>query len=154
MESGKSWSRMNAALQDGLKIAIGYGFIFRRDDFVEIEKRFNCWHWMGSSDSGIGERYYAQAVDPGDYHGRKVPNLTAAKAFEHWKERKPYIVKGRRLAVGSSVVHPEHGWLWVTTIGAEELRMCWYDNPGNQMTGIPKRRFVFTHKTIKSEGLK
>ena len=147
-DAGHSWERLNAALQSGLALAIGYGFVFERDDFVEIAKRFRPGYWLN------GESYYSRAVEgPGCGGGRKYANLSAAKAFEHWVERKPYIVKGRRLALGSEVQHPEHGRLWVTSISKEEIGMCWYDNPANINTGKPKRRFVFTHKTIKSEEL-
>jgi hypothetical protein len=155
MKSGKSYNRLNAALQGGLSIAIGYGFVFERSDFIEIENRFQPFYWMGLTKSGLGEYYYSAAVKgPGFSSGRQVANLSAAKAFEHWKGRKPYIVKGRRLALGSEVRHPEHGRLWVTSIDPDKIGMCWYDNPGNHNTGKPKRHFVFTHETIKSEGLK
>jgi hypothetical protein len=74
-------------------------------------------------------------------------------AFEAWKDRKPFMVKGQRLCIGSCIEHPAHGKLWVTNMDREKLSACWYDNPGNQNQGKPKRRYTFDRKALKDDGV-
>jgi len=80
--TGHSWERLNHAMHDALKLAINAGMIFESDDFGRIMAGFRGGYWILD---GGGEWCYALAVRTG--------NLSAARAFEHWKGRKPFIGK-------------------------------------------------------------
>lgn len=90
-----SWQRLNAALYDGLTLAIRAGFTFERDDFINL-KSFNFHYWCGagSGPNGHAESFYTLACSS----QRDGGNRSAAIAFETWKERKPFLFQGKRLA--------------------------------------------------------
>ena len=97
----------NAAMHKALWLAVEGGMRFEKDDFLTLSERFKMGRWATSS-MGYGEDYYALAV--------AVRNISACRAIEAWKNRKPFIVQARtpspcgvarvwsgrgRLAVGS-----------------------------------------------------
>lgn len=111
---GRSWERLNGAMSAALAIAVRDGFKFAEDDFATIAELFRFNRWGGNDGDMLGERFYSQACAVRDYsesrgHGE---NLSAAKSFEAWKQRKPFIYKfrdclsGRRLAVGAEIHLP------------------------------------------------
>lgn len=83
--TGHSWRRLNAPLQQGLRLSITSGMKFGRDDFKKIEERYRPQYWMGlGSDSGEGYFTTAAIED----------NVSAAVSFEIWKDRKPFHFRG------------------------------------------------------------
>ena len=78
--TGHSWERLNHAMHDALRLAINAGLTFSLDDFGTIMADFSGSRWILD---GGGEWCYSMAVRTG--------NLSAAKAFEHWKGRKPFV---------------------------------------------------------------
>ena len=89
-QMGHSWERINATMRNGLGLAIRSGLEFARGDFAVISDAFNPGCWLN------GERMYSVAC-----LGEHGPNRSAAISFERWKGRKPFILDGHRLAVGS-----------------------------------------------------
>ena len=100
-----SWARLNRCMQDALHLAIKAGLVFGLDDFDFISKNFRWGYWAGN-----GEGYYCHAVSEN--------NISAIKAYEHYRNRKPFIVnnvdqrwlgsftprKRGRLTIGSTCV--------------------------------------------------
>ena len=78
-----SYERLNHAMQDALRLAIGYGFRFDVDDFRVISKKFRFGYWSGETS---GEQFYSLAVT--------TNNISACRAFETWSSRKPIIADG------------------------------------------------------------
>jgi hypothetical protein len=81
---GKSWARINDAMQMALKLAITSGMKFDPEDFASFSKDFNSGYWIGD-----GEHYYAMACARDRQHGA---NASAYQSYEHWRGRKPFIV--------------------------------------------------------------
>lgn len=141
------------AMQDAIRLAILGGIAFKPDDFITMERTF-VFGWRGACWMPNAENIYHLSVHGGhrDF-GHCYPSRSACIAIEKWQGWKPFIVQGRRLSLYSEVRHPKHGKLWVTSLDVEKIGACWYDNPGNHQLGTPAKRYTFTHKTIKSEGL-
>jgi hypothetical protein len=91
------WDRVNHAMQAALSLAIGSGMKFGLHDFEEISRRYRFHYWGGDYRGGFAEGFYALAVTEG--------NLSAARAFETWKGRKPFIMDSVRPDRGASYVH-------------------------------------------------
>lgn len=94
-QMGRSWTRFAEGMHTALSLAIQYGLRFEPDDFVQIaELYFVC-----------GEGFYTLACNPDRRYSRRRPcglNRSACISFERWKQRKPFILNGRRLAVGAA----------------------------------------------------
>ena len=56
---------------------------FDLEDFQYIAENYRFGYWGGIDGKLLGERYYAIAV--------MANNIAAAKSFEAWKKRKPFI---------------------------------------------------------------
>lgn len=120
---GRSWRRLNSALQDVLTAAITGHLSFLPDDFTAIVRDMKGGYWMGSGDgSAVGERYHNLAV--------KVGHTSACIAFEQYAGRPAVLwsedVKTpERLRVGS-----EFTWggvkVTVTSIKTDHLVACTY----------------------------
>lgn len=93
MASGDSWRSYNAALSNGLSLAIRSGMKFEKGDFKKISERYRPEYWMGLGSDG-GEGYFGMAV--------VNDNISAAVSFEAWKAREPFIWKGIRASDGQS----------------------------------------------------
>jgi len=91
-----SWSRVNTSMKGALSLAIGSGMRFGRDDFWEIAQRYRFHYWAGNT-GGFAEWFYCLAVVEG--------NLSACRAFEHYKNRKPFIVEGVSPGSGPTFAH-------------------------------------------------
>jgi hypothetical protein len=78
-----SWDRVNHSMRQALCLAIGSGMEFGSDDFAEIQRRYRFHYWGGEDAGGFAEGFYTLAVVEG--------NLSAARAFEKWKGRPPFI---------------------------------------------------------------
>lgn len=98
---GRSWRRLNGALDSTLCAAIEAHLEFREDDFSKIRHDMNGGYWMGNSEGDTtGERYYRLAVDYG--------HTQACIAFEKYAGRPaamwPWEVKTpARLRIGSDL---------------------------------------------------
>jgi len=90
----KSWIKFNHSLHDALKLAVSSDLKFDVDDFKRINERFSPGYWMGvDGSSGLGEAMYSLAVFSG--------NISAAKSFEQWKNRKPFMLENsQRIYMG------------------------------------------------------
>lgn len=103
---GRSWMRLNDALGTALALAVRTGFKFNERDFSAIDSGFRFSYWGGNDRHMLGERFYSIACAVDREHGE---NLSAARSFEQWKNRKPFIYKfkdclsGRRLAIGADL---------------------------------------------------
>lgn len=154
-----SWARLNRCMQDALHLAIEAGLIFELNDFDYISTKFR-WEWW----SGDGEGFYCHAVVEN--------NRSAIKAFEHHRNRKPFIVndvtqwwlggrtprKRGRLAVGSKFMR-RGIWLTVTRLDDKNGRViaCSYkprkhDKHGYICESLKSEHiYRLTHKDLKEE---
>lgn len=91
---GHSWQILNGSLQAALHLAISAHYKFEPDDFHELYRRFDGGYWFGTNPDGkgMGVGYYAQAVE--------CSNMSACQSYEAWRQMKPYLFLGKRLAVG------------------------------------------------------
>ncbi len=116
----KSWIRLNHTMQEALSLALQAGLSFNLDDIKTIYNTMRGGRWFGDV-----EWIYKAAIDWG--------NLDAARSFESWRKREPFILDGRRLHVGAPVdlVHLSrkggHGAM-VTSFASdgESLIVCVY----------------------------
>jgi hypothetical protein len=93
-----SWERLNQALRATLHALITVGASFALEDFVSIadDGRLSFGSWAGTDNAWMyGEQFYRAAVH--------TNNRSACLAFEHWKQRKPFIYEGARLFVGAQI---------------------------------------------------
>ena len=100
-----SWARLNRCMQNALHLSIEAGLDFGLDDFAYISTKFRWGYWAGDS-----EDFYSHAVTQN--------SMSAIKAYEHYRNRQPFIVNGviqwwrnadihrnrGRLAVGSKFI--------------------------------------------------
>jgi len=81
---GHSWRRLNAAMQDAIRLAIDSGMEFGEDDFEVIKRKYSSEYWLHI------EGCYSRAIEA--QHG---PNPSAYQAIEKYLGRKPFIVQRR-----------------------------------------------------------
>ena len=95
---GRSWRRLNGALQSALDAAIIGHLSFEVDDFAAIARDMNGGYWMGNGSGELGDRYYGLAV--------KIGHTPACISFERyagrpaalWSEK---VKTPERLCIGS-----------------------------------------------------
>lgn len=144
-----SWQTTNETRRQLVSLAIDAGFRFHLDDFVKMAESFHSAYWLGTPP----EMVYRHAV--------LEHNLSAALSFEHWKKRKPFILKGKRLAVGS-IFQWNDELVQVTSFNDESssLVACSYEKPFShtQENTIPKwasdYRKIKHRYTISNSALK
>lgn len=90
--TGHSWQRLNSSMAASVRLAISAGMRFAVDDFASIYSGMRGGYWFGA-----GERFYTLAVE--------FDNISACQSYEAWKDRKPFIHGGRRLAIDSEMDH-------------------------------------------------
>lgn len=98
----QSNERWDQSMNQALSLAIESGLRFDLTDFAEIAEI--CYRFGSEGDYALACRSYRCST------GRKgTPNLSAARSFEHYKKRKPFILQmhphrptRERVAVGSS----------------------------------------------------
>lgn len=90
--TGHSWTRLNGALHQSIYLAIEAGLKFAPGDFEYIWEHYNSGYWIGD---GNGEGWYSRAVE--------YDNRSACISFEKQKGRKPFILNGKRLAIGTRI---------------------------------------------------
>jgi hypothetical protein len=73
-----SYRTINTSMHMTLDLALTSGLAFGLDDFAYMSKHFRLGYWCGEL-----EMFYAAAVE------RK--HMSAIKAYEHYRDRKPYI---------------------------------------------------------------
>ena len=143
-----SWTRVDFAMGWALKLAIKSGFRFARSDFETMAREFTIT---------VNELHYTLACGVDIYgHSHCYENLTAAVAFETWKNRNPFILQTQphylvrhRIAVGSRF--PWYGtWVNCTSFAedGQSLIACSYkDAEGTKGIAIAKRNRI-THADI------
>lgn len=108
---GQSWAVVNAAMKSGIYLAVQARFQFEKEDFEYLSQiaaghrygRLGFWRWIGKdTEHWYGESVYKSAIDSG--------NVSACKSIEAWMKRKPFIVAGKRLGVGSTFYKQDDGW--------------------------------------------
>ena len=90
-QQGKSNIRDDHAIDAALCLAIRYGLRFEPDDFKKLADWFKGYAAPISLIFG-DERHYALACGA----ERGIENKSAAIAFEHWKKRKPFLIRESR----------------------------------------------------------
>ncbi len=148
VETGHSWERLNRSMRGAMQLAIDAGLQFNQEDFGKMYKEFRGGYWFGETG---GEGFYALAVQAG--------NLSAAQAFESWKERQPFIAdvgdtdcgrrKRGRLAVGSRF--PWRGFHVTVTSFApsgEHLTACAYKDAAQSKVA---KRYRITVADIRAD---
>lgn len=152
--TGDSWERLNHSMHGALSLAINAGFPFLLDDFGRAMNDFRGGRWFH------GEQSYAMAVHVG--------NLSACRAFEAWKKRKPFIAddvssndwrgnyttrKRGRLAIGCTF--PWQGCrVKVTSFSADESHLiacAYHDRKPDDYSNKVERRFPVTVAGIQAE---
>lgn len=153
----KSWIRLNHTMQDALSCAVRSGIAFRPGDIGEIYSKMRGGYWFGEH-----EWIYREAIEAG--------NVTAARAYESWQSREPFILDGNRLFVGAQVdmkyLPKAKGVVALVTsfkdsetAGEGEIVVCTYEEyaphrrPGEAMCwprGKPKNRVRFTVTEIRA----
>ena len=83
-----AWIRINQSMHEAVMLAITSGMRFGLTDFNRFFDSFRAGYWIGCSH----EMFYKAAVEAG--------NMTACHAYEHWQERKPFIIEDKRVFVG------------------------------------------------------
>lgn len=143
-QHGRSWTRLNQSMAGALRLAIEGGLRFNEADFSQINADFDGYRWIGED---YGEYMYTIACSA--RHSRSVPNLSAARAYEHWRGRKPFLWQKKRLAVGS-----QFSWdgasVVVTSFNdkQDELIACAYHAyPNNHKVA---KRFRITRKQFQA----
>ncbi len=86
----KSWIRLNHTMQNALSLALEAGLTFDLGDIKSICDTMRGGRWFGES-----EWIYKAAVE--------WDNGSAARSYELWQGREPFILDGRRLYVGAPV---------------------------------------------------
>jgi hypothetical protein len=84
-----SWERLNHAMRHALELAVGAGFTFAESDIAYVHANYRSGYWLGESSEWV----YALAIGVG--------NLTAAKSYEAYAKREPFIADDVRLHINS-----------------------------------------------------
>ncbi len=88
-----SYERLNHAMRNALKLAIGAGFKFDIDDVAYILSNYRSGYWVGASDEWI----YGDAI--------AVGNTSAIASYEAVKSREPIIADDVDLHFRNSYLH-------------------------------------------------
>lgn len=134
----KSWRTYNASLNDALRLAVRSGMVFGVDDFSVMSDVMNVHYWWGQTE----ERFYTLAVES--------KNLTACRAWEKYKDRRPFTAAGKRLAVGSELKWNGLPYrLTSFSVDGKEATFCLYsrDELGRRKV---KSRLVLTPSEIRA----
>ncbi len=120
---GRSWRRLNSALQDALTAAITAHLSFLPNDFSAIAKDMRGGYWMGDgAGSAHGERYYNFAVNAGHTAACIAFEKYAGRPAALWSED---VKTPERLRIGS-----EFTWqglkVTVTSMKTDHLVACTY----------------------------
>ena len=93
-----SYRRLNAAMQDALRLAITSGMEFESHDFILMAHRFRADYWLDD------EWFYSLAVGVG--------NISACQSYEQMMDRPPFIAD-QVDSLGEDYVHRKRGRLAV-----------------------------------------
>lgn len=119
--AGENDDKRRRRLSAAFRCAIETDLLFNIGDM----RKFSKWKWLG-----VSEDDYTTACESG--------NRSACLSYEHYTQRKPLILEGRRLHVGSEFVWNDRRWkatsfskrggLNATRTGTEtneRLRLTW-----------------------------
>jgi hypothetical protein len=153
--TGHSWERINHSMAAALALAIRSGMRFGREDFARFAVDFNSGFWI-LNDGGhmYGEGIYRLAL--------YCDNLSAARSFEAWKKRPPYIVdrifgdayRSGRIALRSKFIWQEKT-VTVTSFAddGQSIVACAYDKKfeNGRLNEKLTRRFRITYDAFREE---
>ena len=143
----RTWRDLNESLTAALSLAIGIGLRFDKDDFGKMQAQLKGDHWMGIG--GTREWIYDRAID--------AENTSAAIAYEHWIDRRPFFLNGTRLHMRADISKR------LLDLGTDadrvtEARVTSFSEDGQSITicaynyqdrATPIRRFTFTHAELR-----
>lgn len=145
--TGHSWQRLNSSMHSAVMLAIEAGLRFDETDIRAFYRDMRGGYWFGQGDGmGEGEQFFTRAC--------KYGNDSAARSFEAWKGRSPFVLGGSRLSVGSDFVWfadgPRKAPLRVTvtsfTVEGTALTACSYKSGERKVA----RRLSITLEEIKT----
>lgn len=117
---GLSVRQAGYGVRAAIRAAVRMRVPFEREDFKSIDHAKGIVHWYG--DSGI-EQMYAFLI--GEKHE------SALRSFEHWKGRKPFIIRGTRVHLGSAFQ-----WRVKGRKRPEQFRVTSFDDKAGTMTCV------------------
>lgn len=125
---GRSWSRLNAALQETLSGAIAGHLSFEPDDFSAIANDMHGAYWLGNGSGALGERYYTMAV--------RFGHTPACISFERYADRPPALWSEKVKSPGRLFIGEDFTWqgmrLTVTNMMSEYLVACSYGDRADE----------------------
>lgn len=100
-----SHQRVNQGMSSILYNLIEIGIDFEPNDIKDIHESFRGGYWLGVSRNGktMGEQFYRSACGSNT-------NTSAAKSFELWAGRKPFILNNHRLYEGANFTMDKLYW--------------------------------------------
>lgn len=145
---GGSWDRINRSVNASLRLAIDSGQRFDLDDFRDFYVDFNGGFWLN------GEEFYAQAVS--------CRNLSAAKSYETYRDRKPFIVDShngsrQRVAIGTRFPWKCEDVTVTSFVGKDDadgeaiIACSYHERKEGKHDNKVKRRFHITHADILAD---
>lgn len=166
--AGPSWDRLNHSMRAALYLAIQSGMHFNLGDFARFADEFGSGYWLHNDVGNMtGEMAYRSAL--------VYDNLSAARSFEAWKQRPPFIVDqilGTAESCGDGHFHAHasgrlalgfrFAWqgLMVTVTSfaddGQSITACTYKDRPKDRPYYPQRisrRFKITHEALKAEML-
>lgn len=125
-------------IHEALYLAVRAGLDFDPDDMSQLQ-----W-WMYTDDGGVGEHLYAVAAAEG--------NISACQSFEKMKGRKPFIIKGRRLAVGTYIWRDDRQWKVTSFTSDGQIIICTHKkhDPARYERVRVDRRSRLTHADFRA----
>lgn len=121
-----------------LRHLIEYDYSFAVEDFQRFDDELRLSAWLGADH----EWYYTLALNN--------DNLSAMRSFEAWKKRKPFILDGKRLAVGSRVKWKGED-VTITSMDGDQCIACSYEPKPDPK--YANKRKIFHRHTITAEEL-
>lgn len=144
---GFSFTRLNQVMRQTLIMAAAYGFKFNEDDLEHLHLRCGAGHWLDS------DQFYSAACGVGGFgYANLGPcNISACRAFEHYRQIKPYRIlqaghkKSIRLAIGIPLKWQGHQ-VRVTSLNGERIIACAKEYKGGKW--VITKRFTITHTDL------
>lgn len=112
---GPSWTRLNQSMSGAVRLAISAGLRFGLEDFKTIAEPMRIGYWCGAD---YGERWYTDAIVRG--------HLSAARAYETWRGRKPFLLQTNPRQPARQRLHVGSDFMWqecrvqVTSFAADQ----------------------------------
>ena len=153
----RAWSRLNNALREALRIAIGGGFKWDLDDWKHVMQSYLTGHWIGEN----VEWWYSYAI--------ASANASCIASYEHYTGRAAFIADDvdpvkcelahsggtrKRERLGIQFRFTFQGVRWrVNSFGPDGsyLNATEEPRPRSSEDGPPQRRLKITREMIQSD---